>query len=114
MTLVHCSDCQLAVSSEAPSCVHCGKPLYRHGPGVIGIAVRVVYWAFTILVWGVGIFVLIAAFRARDGFGIRDAILFTPAIWLAGSVAAAVLLYVTRRERSRAIEGATTRPVRNP
>ena len=102
MALLICSDCGNYVSSSARSCVHCGNILIAEVPGAIGVAIRVVYVVLCAII-------IAAAMVATPASGMLAAVAGVAALFVL-SVSFVILLYVTRRDRRRAVRGAT-RPV---
>lgn len=98
MALLMCADCNEKVSSNAMTCVHCGNLLREHRPGIIGGVLRVFYGMFCLALFLLG---ALAVKEGVTGAARPSDVMLVPlvcfGIWFAGSVAVAVLLYVTRQ-----------------
>lgn len=87
-------------------CVHCGNPLREHRPGVIGTLLRVFYGLFCLALFLLG---ALAVKEGVTGAARPGDVLLVPVIcfgiWFAGSVAIAILLYVTRQGSVARVDG---------
>lgn len=104
MALVICNECDGKISEKAYTCVHCGSPLLKDAPGVVGVVLRGLY----ILFCAVLVLICIVAFADRT-LDLQAKILVPViefGIWFLVSLSIAVLLYVTRLGNTHRVEGA--------